>query len=267
MQLKFSAHRRDRISLPAHGELSEWILKLPPSDLPRLPTWEAAALSWARAVGFDVPEHAVEPLTRVDGLPDDVRASGGTCLVVRRFDRPGGDRRVHMEEVCSILGLHPEAKYADSGQGYNLITVGRVVRRFAGPDDAITFVERIVFDALVGNGDAHLRNWALTFPDGHAGRLAPVYDVVPTALLLHDPGLALPLHGSRAPTFEQVHPHAVRTLAQRIDLDPDRAGSRARDLVHRGLATFDEAVAPWGLSADERERWRAHIERVAGEWR
>ncbi len=267
MQLKFSAHRSDRITLPAHGELSEWILKLPSADLPRLPAWEAAALSWAAAAGFEVPEHHVEPVSRVDGLPEDVRRSAATCLVVRRFDRPGSDARVHMEEVCSVLGLHPEAKYAAEGQRYNMISVGNVVRRFAGLDDAVTLIERVVFDALAGNGDAHLKNWALIFPVGHAVRLAPVYDVVPTATILGDPDLALPLHGSRCPAFDQVRPHSIREFARRIDVDPNLAETRARALVGRATDAFDDVAASTDLSRGELSNWKAHIERVARLWR
>lgn len=264
MQLKFSAHRRDHVTLPAHGELSEWILKLPASDHPRLPAWEAAALSWANAVGFDVPEHHVEPISRVSGLPDDVQRSVSSCLVVRRFDRPGGEQRVHMEEAASILGVHPEAKY---GPPHNLTNVGRAVRQFAGAEAASLFVERVVFDAVMGNGDAHLKNWALLFPDGYSARLAPVYDLVPTTVFLGDTDLALPLHGSRAPRPDQVRPHEVRDFARRIGLEPESVVARAADLVHRAVASFDAAVEPWGLSADDLRDWRAHAARVASAWK
>lgn len=171
---------------------------------------------------------------------------------------------MHMEEACSILGVHPEGKY---GPQYNLTNVGRAVRRFAGTEEAALFVERVVFDAVMGNGDAHLKNWALVFPDGHAARLAPVYDLVPTTVFLSESDLALPLHGSRAPSPEQIQPHAVRDFARRIGLEPDMVTARTADLVHRAVAAFDAAVEPWGLTPTEARAWKDHAERVARGWR
>ena len=49
-------------------------------------------------------------------------------------------------------------------------------------------VRRTVFNLLVGNGDAHLKNWSLIYPDRRRARLSPAYDLVCTAVHLPDPG-------------------------------------------------------------------------------
>lgn len=38
------------------------------------------------------------------------------------------------------------------------------------------YVRRLVAMVAVGNTDAHLKNWALLYPDGRTPTLAPVYD-------------------------------------------------------------------------------------------
>jgi serine/threonine-protein kinase HipA len=43
-------------------------------------------------------------------------------------------------------------------------------------------MRRLAFMVLSGNADAHLKNWALLYPDGVNPRLAPVYDVVSTVV-------------------------------------------------------------------------------------
>jgi serine/threonine-protein kinase HipA len=254
MQLKFSANFKDHVTLPAHGETGQWILKLPPRDQPTLPALEATAMEWARAVGFQVPEVRVVASALIEGLPDDILSQVATALLVRRFDRPDDRLRVHMEEVNSALGFHPVEKYPGEGSPddsrrpttHTATSIGRVFRRFALAQAAATFVQRWVFDALVGNGDAHLKNWAFVFPDGRRGAIAPVYDVVPTVL-----------RGDAT--------SAIRELAKKLSLDPDVVEADARSLVDRAMATFAEAAEPFSLG-DEARRWRQHQEDVARAW-
>lgn len=277
MQLKFSANIHDRVTLPARGEVSHWILKIPPADKPQLPALEASNLAWARAVGFDVPEARIIPTRMIDGLPADILDGVANCLAVRRFDRGFDGTRVHMEEICSALGFHPEEKYPrDPKIGtdqrpttHTLMAVGRVIRRFAKEQGARTFVQRVVFDALAGNGDAHLKNWALLFPDGRRAEIAPAYDVVPTVLLQGDRTLALPLFGHELlgnNRFTSVTPSAIREMAKKLQLDADLVEGEARALVERAERLFDEAVAPYGLT-DHLVRWGEHMRSVARAWR
>jgi serine/threonine-protein kinase HipA len=223
-------------------------------------------MEWARAVGFQVPEVRVVASALIEGLPDDILSQVATALLVRRFDRPDDRLRVHMEEVNSALGFHPVEKYPGEGSPddsrrpttHTATSIGRVFRRF---------VQRWVFDALVGNGDAHLKNWAFVFPDGRRGAIAPVYDVVPT-VLRGDATTAVPLFGHELRgenRFTSVTPSAMRELAKKLKLDPDAVEADARSLVERAMATFAGAAEPFDLG-DEARRWRQHQEDVARAW-
>ena len=44
--------------------------------------------------------------------------------------------------------------------------------------DTREFLARTIAAILMGNTDAHLKNWALVYPNGRQPRLAPVYDCV-----------------------------------------------------------------------------------------
>jgi serine/threonine-protein kinase HipA len=275
MQLKFSANRHDRVTLPARGETGLWILKIPAPDQPTLPRLEAAALAWAAAVGFDVPETDLVDSSRVDGLPDDVLRQVPECLLVRRFDRADDGRRVHLEELCSVMGFHPEEKYpGDAGQGRRPTThtfagLCGVIRRQAGSSDAALFIRRLLFDALVGNGDAHLKNWAFIFPDSRTPRLAPAYDIVPTALLQGDTTLALPVTGHEllgVNRFVDVTPDRVRSLARKVQLDPIEVVDDCARLVRRAVDTFDVTTRPFQLTSSLHDAWAFHVRSVASPW-
>jgi serine/threonine-protein kinase HipA len=98
---------------------------------------------------------------------------------VARFDRvQHGSRltRLHQEDFVQLLGLPPAAKY-DVGwrQCFDLID------RHVGPAEQARkeLVDRLFFNLLIGNGDAHGKNFALLFKAGTA-ELAPAYDLLST---------------------------------------------------------------------------------------
>ena len=55
----------------------------------------------------------------------------------------------------------------------------------------------LVFNALIGNADMHLKNWSLIYPDRRRAALAPAYDFVSTVAYLSDDSLALSLVDSK----------------------------------------------------------------------
>ena len=88
MQMKFSMLRQgERYTLNTGGALGNYIVKPPSRDFDALPQVEAATMDTARAVGIDVPEVALLPPERIDGLPDmagaehvDMRAQGHVAV-------------------------------------------------------------------------------------------------------------------------------------------------------------------------------------------
>lgn len=111
-----------------------------------------------------------------------------SCLYVDRFDRDhdqqGRVRRVHQEDVCQALGLLPAAKYEENG-GPAIVDVIALLRRLRAPfmaRDINDFIHAALLNFLLGNSDAHGKNFALIYEPNRGPRLAPLYDVVSTAV-------------------------------------------------------------------------------------
>ena len=197
MTLKFSMSRRgDRLVVPARGRDGDWILKTPDRSYPDLPANELAVMRLAGSVGIDVPEAELWSRDDIDDLGPGAWTSEETrAYAVRRFDRsPGG--RIHIEDFAQVLG-----RFGDGEWKYrsNVETVVGLAHRGRDRDSLREAVRRTAFNLLVGNGDAHLKNWSLIYPDRRRARLSPAYDLVCTAVHLPDPGnpaLGLPFLGA-----------------------------------------------------------------------
>jgi serine/threonine-protein kinase HipA len=66
-----------------------------------------------------------------------------------------------------------------------------VIWRETGEKGLIEFVRRFVFNALIGNGDMHLKNWSLIYTEPMKAALAPAYDFVSTIPYISKETLAL----------------------------------------------------------------------------
>jgi serine/threonine-protein kinase HipA len=196
VQLKFSALAKANggLTIPATGAGGDWIVKLPSTRYAGVAENEYAMMTLARAVGIDVPEIQLLKLTDIDDLPEGVGRLEGDAYAIRRFDRPQGGGRVHMEDFAQVFGVYPEDKY--SRASYRL--VAEVIWRETGEAGLVEFIRRLVFSALIGNADMHLKNWSLLYADGVTPTLAPAYDFVATTAYLPDDNAALKVARSKA---------------------------------------------------------------------
>jgi serine/threonine-protein kinase HipA len=174
---KFSAVQDGRrYVVKRHGQAGSFILKLPSTRHPDLVANEAAGYRLCEALGLDCAQAQV--ISRADAdLPAELPF--GEILAVKRFDRGPDGQRVHMEEFAQVLQYEPKRKY---GQGLmvDYPAMLRVLDQLSSrpAQDVQEFVKRFVAFILMGNVDAHLKNWALIYPDGMTPRLAPLYDPV-----------------------------------------------------------------------------------------
>lgn len=172
----------DRLTVPVEGEEAFWIAKFGTVAFRELVENEHTLLRWATRCGLVVPEHRVIRAEEIDGLPEEFDPQQ-RVLLVRRFDRKKAGVRVHQEDFAQVLGLAPEEKYVSEHADLDAVhfgTIGTIVFRLCGFDDFLEYMRRLAFMVLSGNGDAHIKNWALTYPKGIRARLAPLYDVVAT---------------------------------------------------------------------------------------
>lgn len=229
VQLKFSMVRRGKaLTIPLTGEQGEWIAKLPDVRFSGVPENEFVVMSWAGAVGIDVPEIGLVPLADVENLPPEVAGMAGSAFIVRRFDRLHGNR-IHIEDFAQVFGVYAHEKY----KGASYENIGRLLFELDGDRALNEFVRRLVFNSMVGNADAHLKNWSLIYPDGHTALLSPAYDLVSVVTFLPNQTLALSLAGSKR--FQDVSLDSFRRFARRLQLDERSVITAARETRDRVL--------------------------------
>lgn len=107
-------------------------------------------------------------------------------LLIRRYDRlknyQGLIIRAHQEDFCQALGLMPEMKYQGIDGGPGIATCMDLIKKnsFQPAKDILKFLDAIIFNYLIGNSDAHGKNFSFLYQNNLV-KLAPLYDLVCTA--------------------------------------------------------------------------------------
>jgi serine/threonine-protein kinase HipA len=200
-------------------------------------------------------EHACLSLAAELGLPaarTEVRWFEDECaIVVERFDRAREDggriRRLHQEDLCQALGVHPARKYENEG-GPGASRIVALLRDHSQRTerDIRAFVDALVLSWLIGGTDAHAKNYGLLHDSHGLVRLAPLYDVA--SILPYgdrfDPRrakLAMKIGGEYR--VRDIGTAEWRKLAKELRLDADdlieRIRVMARDVAPRFSAVRD----------------------------
>ena len=189
VQLKFSAlaNASGGLTIPVSGEGGDWIAKLPSIRFAGVAENEFSMMTLAGLVGIDTPRVQFLHLDQLGGLPADVGRLEGGVFAVRRFDRPDGGGRIHTEDFAQVFGVYPDEKYDNA----TYRRIAKVLWIETGETGITEFVRRLVFNALIGNADMHLKNWSLIYRDGVTPALSPAYDLVSTTAYLPDDKAAL----------------------------------------------------------------------------
>jgi len=215
----------ERVALPLNAAAATThILKPEPARFPGLVDNESFCMDLAQAVGL--------PVARVHKR---MSASGLAYLLVERYDReltsdPIG--RLHQEDFCQALGQASERKYQADGGPTVLDAVSLLRRSSVRPaQDLITFWRALVFNWLIGNCDAHAKNFSLLY-DASMPALAPLYDLVSTTIYPElTSRLAMSLDGARR--IEQVTAEAWAKLAHEINYSKRFIVSETAALIGR----------------------------------
>jgi serine/threonine-protein kinase HipA len=166
-----------QIGQPAGGAPSTHIIKPDQGRYPDIVANEAFGLRVAACAGLDVARTEIKRFGEVE------------TLVVERYDRTisgvGTIVRLHQEDMCQALGVLPSAKYEAEG-GPSLTQIFELLREVSTAGDLRAVALATLVNFLLGNSDAHAKNLSLLYDRPGAVRLAPLYDIVSTAVY---PGL------------------------------------------------------------------------------
>ena len=250
-QLKFSMiERGGRFTLEDGNE--EWIVKPPHPSHPNVPANEYTMMRLAAAAGIQTPEVKLVKLDAIDlggftGL--SIPQWETWAYAIKRYDRTA-DGRVHVEDFAQVFNVYGDQEY----KATNYDTIGRLIfdlfpNRF---EQIAEFVRRLVVNILIGNGDAHLKNWSVIYRDKIAPQLAPAYDLVSTIHYVANDSLALNLGGEKH--FESIDETHFDRLARRMEAPPKFVLDTVKETVAIARKTWPALVREIGLPEDMRER-------------
>ena len=234
VQLKFSAikaqGKNGGLTIPVTGSGGDWIVKLPSARHPDVPEAEFAAMKLAAKIGIDVPEIDLVSLDQIDGIPEGITRYGESAFAIRRFDR-GEEGPVHTEDFAQVFGVFADDKYENAS--YRQIL--SVLAIETDEQSVVELVRRLTYSVLIGNGDMHLKNWSLIYPDRRNALLAPAYDLLSTLAYIPGDDAALKFHSSRewaSYTYDELE-----AIADKARLPAKLITATAKDVV----AQFDDA--------------------------
>lgn len=220
-----------------------------PVQFPALAANEFLCLQAAKAAGLPIP---------TVHLADD-----GGMLAVERFDLRADGSYCAFEDLCSLAGRVSADKYQGS---YEQVarTLAQILR---GPDGVQAgmrqFFKTLTLSLVVGNGDAHRKNFGVLYEDAtEAIRLAPVYDVLTTGIYIPGDALALTLDGKKTwPDAKRVERFGV----QRCQLTPKDAKDALAEVL-QGVADtrrrFAEVSLPGEVADKMQVVWENGLARL-----
>lgn len=252
------AGSQNKFSLGRYGSRWVWpnakypsthIIKPDNARFPDAPFVEFATMELAARCGIPTARPAI------------VDFDGEKAYAVERFDRTiaadGSVKRLHIEDLSQSLGISRDEKYS--------VSVADVASLLGRQRDGERLVDdwlrQLAFNTLVGNRDAHAKNYSVMIADGGA-RLCPLYDSLCTAYWPQvSDVLAMPVNGksksgdiglsdwaAEAALDGLYQTRMVEIVAQTAvdiayqldsvsDLVPDEVAQRLADAVYRSSET------------------------------
>jgi len=151
------------------GDNSQFWLVKPEiaTDVANIPLLEHLGQQWGAASGLNFAPTVFHPAV-----------SGRSAVRVLRFDRTGRRRHMCVSAASLLQAEYPGLLQTDR---WSYPRLAEELRRVGAPvEDRLELFGRMVFNAVCGNDDDHVRNHAILYcADERRWRLAPAFDVVP----------------------------------------------------------------------------------------
>jgi serine/threonine-protein kinase HipA len=222
----------DSISLPLGNTPSTHIIKPEPERFPGLVANEVFCMRLAAILDMNVPEVTHRTIGQQP------------CIVVARYDRvrsADGQTtvRLHQEDFCQALGRPPEYKYQQEG-GPLVRECVALLREWSTTPvlDIRAFVDALILNMLIGNADAHGKNYSMIYRGGER-RLAPFYDLVST-VAWPDLSTRLAMNIGNGKNVNDVNPDHFRRMAEEAALGWPMVRERIAALSGKVVATLEE---------------------------
>lgn len=198
----------------------------------------------------------------------DVRA-----VISYRYDRQQVDgrwTRVHQEDLCQALSIHPTLKYQAEG-GPGVSSIADLLNRLPIQDRAINaerFFKGLAFNVLIGGTDAHAKNYSLVLI-GPRAQVAPLYDVASAAPYDQYERLASAMKIGNDWKMLDIGDSNWRDVGRRLGVPGDQAVTWVAELRATLPGAFERAAAslPSEVRAGANRMADRIVEHINGTWK
>ena len=244
MQPKVLVRQDVPIDRLTHRGTTHIVKAFDPTQYPELAANEFICTQGARAAGLAVP---------------NLRLSANRqLLVVERFDLQAGGSYLGVEDFCVLDGRRSHGRYDGSYE-----QVARRIKDFVSPPllgQALKqFALMVAYSCGVGNGDAHRKNFSVTYrdPEGEVS-LSPAYDIVSTLTYVARDTLALELGGTK-----EFPDHArLLRFVREVTGKSMQSGQRLLDQAAHGVTKALDEAADYGRRHTDAADFVEHLSRV-----
>jgi serine/threonine-protein kinase HipA len=265
-QDKLAVHIAEgQISIPLEDAPSTHILKPTVGHFEAIVVNELLCMKLAKAIGLLVPSVEMKSVEGID------------YLLVERYDRTqeedGTLERLHQEDFSQALGIASEYKYQSEG-GPSLQQCFQLLRSASSIPavDIVRLLDAAIFNFLIGNYDAHGKNFSLLYRGNAMQTLttsfAPLYDLVCTA---YYPDLSQKMAMKIGGEYEadRVYPRHFERLAEESGLSKPmvrrRVPSIAENIKSKLAEVTPEHTVGIGVAELIRNRCDRTLERFQNE--
>lgn len=215
---------KNKLRLTEEGEQGTYILKPIPGDLKKvnqIPANEHLTMQMARQVyGINTAENALIFFS-----------NGDPAYITKRFDVKKDGSKQGVEDFASLAGKTSENDGADFKYNYSYEEVGELIRQYvpAFIVELEKYFQLVMFNYLVSNGDAHLKNFSLLETANGDYTLSPAYDLINTRIHVNDTDFALNeglfkdgFESDEAKTNGRVGLHDFQEFSKRLGIKEQR---------------------------------------------
>lgn len=262
-QDKIAVYKKDDdLFLPLHHAPSSHILKPAVEAYKGIVFNEAFCMMLAARVGLPVAPVATASAGAVD------------YLLIERYDRTETQvdtklklDRIHQEDFCQALGIVPDRKYQAEG-GPSIKDCFDLVRKVSSVPvlDLNSLLDAVIFNFLIGNHDAHGKNFSLLYHKLEASslgkiRLAPLYDLICTPVYSNlSKKMAMKI--GDAYEIAEVDPRQFEKLAGQIGFAKSLVKQRVIDRAKKVLECLGEIDVKHAIANEIRNFVGGHCEAV-----
>jgi serine/threonine-protein kinase HipA len=194
-------------------------------------------------------------------------------LISTRYDRRYDGtawHRVHQEDMCQALSVHPSLKYQSDG-GPAVGDIADLLNRLPIEDRGVNaerFFKALAYNVLIGGTDAHAKNYSLILI-GSRAQVSPLYDVASAAPYDQRERLRSSMKIGDHWRMLDVTNSDWRKVGRRLGISSDQAVAWVDELRDQLSGAFERAAAALPVAArPEAERMAERIiDHVAGTWK